>query len=81
MLPGSQDPKELGFYFALSQIGMEMVAPVGLGALLDYYLQWAPWGTIVGALVGLIGGMAHLIALVNSRNRAKATERRQDPPR
>lgn len=81
MIPGSQDPKQLGFYFALSQVGMEMVVPVAAGALLDHFLQWAPWGTIVGAVFGLVGGMAHLIVLLNSRNRAKSLERGQDQPR
>ncbi len=81
MLPGSQDPKELGFYFALSQVGMEMVAPVALGALLDHYLHWAPWGTIVGAVLGLVGGMSHLIVLLNSRSREKSSQQSQDPPR
>jgi F0F1-type ATP synthase assembly protein I len=44
---------------------MEMVAPIGLGALLDYYLGWSPWLTIAGALLGFVGGMMHLLALLN----------------
>jgi F0F1-type ATP synthase assembly protein I len=78
MLPGSGDPKELGFYFALSQVGMEMVAPLVAGALLDYYLNWGPWGAIAGALFGLAAGMTHLIMLLNQRNRTKASQRQQD---
>jgi len=74
-----QDPKELGFYFALSQVGMEMVVPVGAGALLDHYLNWAPWGTIVGALLGLVVGMMHLILLLASRDRTPPSKR-QGPP-
>ena len=58
-------PKELGFYFALAQVGLEMVAPIGLGLLLDHYLSWSPWGAVAGAVFGLIGGLAHLVTLLN----------------
>ncbi len=62
---GPPDPKELRRYFALSQIGMEMVVPIGLGLALDYGFGWGPWGAVVGAIIGFVGGMAHLIVLVN----------------
>ena len=75
MQPGGRDPRELGFYFALSQVGMEMVVPVGAGAALDHYLGWAPWGTIVGALLGLGVGMAHLILLLNNHAKSKSSQR------
>ena len=79
MPPESRDPKDLGFYFAVSQVGMEMVFPVGAGALLDHYFNWAPWGTIVGALLGLAVGMTHLILLLATRQRTPPSER-QGPP-
>jgi F0F1-type ATP synthase assembly protein I len=63
MFPGSTDPKKMARYLALSQVGLEMVAPIILGLVLDHYLGWSPWGVIVGAVVGLIGGLAHLIQL------------------
>src|SRR5947209_16068957 len=72
---GPLDPKELGFYFELSQVGMEMVVPIVGGLALDYYLNWAPWGVVVGAVLGLVGGMAHLLAILN---RQQQQERRQD---
>jgi F0F1-type ATP synthase assembly protein I len=64
---GSRSPdfKELGFYFALAQVGLEMVVPIGIGAALDYYLHWAPWGVVAGAVLGLMGGLIHLVALIN----------------
>ena len=80
MQPESNDPKDLGFYFSLSQVGMEMVAPVAVGAVLDHKLAWAPWGTIVGALLGLGLGMTHLIVLLSGRNRRQPPQRRQDSP-
>lgn len=54
---------------ALSQIGVEMVAPIGLGVLLDLYMDWGPWAAIAGALIGFGGGMFHLIFLVNQSDR------------
>lgn len=65
MAKGLPDPKELGFYVSLAQVGMEMVAPVAVGVALDYAFDWRPWGTVIGALLGLVGGVAHLVALVN----------------
>jgi len=62
---GPTDPRELGRYFALSQIGMEMVAPIGLGLVLDYWLGASPWFAVIGAVLGFVGGLTHLIVLVN----------------
>jgi F0F1-type ATP synthase assembly protein I len=63
MLGGSTNRKELGRYLALSQVGLEMVGPILLGVVLDYYLGWSPWGVLVGAVLGLTGGLFHLIQL------------------
>ena len=68
MPQGPPDPRQLGVYVAISQVGLEMVAPIGLGVALDHYLGWTPWATVVGAVVGLVGGIAHLLVLVNRRN-------------
>jgi F0F1-type ATP synthase assembly protein I len=65
---GSPDFKNLGYYIALAQVGMEMVIPIGIGAVLDYYLKWTPWGIVGGAVVGLIGGLSHLVAIMNREN-------------
>ena len=62
------DLRTLGRYYALAQVGLEMVTPVAAGALLDYYFGWMPWCTVIGALVGFVGGMGHLIVLLNRRN-------------
>src|SRR5207248_5946661 len=57
------DRKELGRYLALAQVGLEMVVPIGVGLALDNYLGWSPWGVIGGAVLGLVGGLAHLVHL------------------
>ncbi len=72
------NPKELGHYASLAQIGMEMVAPVGIGLALDYYLGCRPWGVIGGAIFGLIGGLAHLVSIANRQPDVGSSEPRQD---
>ena len=68
----SSEEDQAGYYFELSQVGLEMVVPIGLAYWLDYLLDWFPWLTIVGVVVGLVGGLAHIISLTN---------RKADPPR
>ena len=72
------NPKELGFYVSLAQVGLEMVAPIGLGLVLDHYFGWTPWGIIAGAILGLVGGFAHLVALLNRQNEPDAAKRKRD---
>ena len=45
------DSREMGYYFALAQIGLEMVAPMGLGIGLDY---WFGWAVVIFAAIGQI---------------------------
>lgn len=71
-----EDPRNLGLYFALAQVGMEMVVPVGLGIGLDMKLDWAPWGSVVGALLGLTMGITHLVVLANKQNDENQRKRR-----
>ncbi|MFO0841961.1 MAG: AtpZ/AtpI family protein [Gemmataceae bacterium] len=71
MFPGPTDPKKLGRYLAISQVGFEMVVPIILGLVLDHYLGWSPWGVIVGAVIGLTGGVVHLVQLVQDKDDAK----------
>ena len=44
----SQDPtpREMGYSFALAQIGVEMVVPTLLGFWIDDWLATTPWITI-----------------------------------
>ena len=53
-------------YVELGQVGMEMVVPIVGGILLDRWLDWTPWLTIVGAVFGLVGGMIHLLAILKN---------------
>jgi F0F1-type ATP synthase assembly protein I len=58
------DPKEMGFYLSLAQVGLEMAVPPGLGLWLDHQFGWTPWGVIVGAVLGFVTGILHLVQLV-----------------
>ena len=59
------DPRDVRRYMSLSQVGLEMVAPIGLGLALDLLLGWLPWGVIVGAVLGFSVGLIHLIVVVS----------------
>jgi len=63
-------PREYGLYVTIAQVGMEMAALVGIGLLLDHYLDWSPWGVVGGAVFGLVAGVAHLAILANRRDDA-----------
>jgi F0F1-type ATP synthase assembly protein I len=69
-------PSRVAFYAELSQIGFEMAVPIGVGAVLDHWLGWQPWATVVGALVGLIGGLFHLVVMVNREPSESADQER-----
>jgi F0F1-type ATP synthase assembly protein I len=69
------DAKELGYYLTIAQVGLEMVAMIGIGLLLDHYLGWSPWGLIGGTVFGFVGGLSHLIVLANRQE-----QRRRPPP-
>lgn len=58
-------PRQLGWYYALAQVGLEMVVPIGLGWWLDGVFGTKPWIAVVGVFLGLGAGFLHLIALVN----------------
>jgi F0F1-type ATP synthase assembly protein I len=65
------NPRDLGPYFNLAQVGVEMVAPIVLGVALDLVLGWLPWLTILGAVLGFVLGMLHLMTLLKKYDRKK----------
>jgi hypothetical protein len=62
---GGGDRKELARYMTIGQVGLEMAAPPAIGIYLDMHFGWSPWGVIVGAGLGLTGGLIHLVHLAN----------------
>lgn len=70
------DSRELGYYFSLAQVGLEMVLPLVIGVWIDHAFGWRPWATLAGVAFGFIGGLVHLIVLVN---RHDAPDRAKPP--
>ncbi len=73
-------PGEMGFYFGLAEVGLEMVAPLVLGVFLDYQYGWKPWATIGGFVLGMVGGFFHLLVMLQkheAQNRGKPPGDRQ----
>jgi ATP synthase protein I len=58
-------PKDDSNWGALTGIGFEMLAGVGLGLVIGLWLDkkfgWSPWGTVGCSLLGLAAGMYLLI--------------------
>ncbi len=63
-------------------IAMEMVVPILLGYGLDHWLGTRPVFTIVGAALGMAGGLWHLIRLAGelSGKSDKGRDRKEDQP-
>ena len=69
------DSRETGMLFALGQTGLEMAAPIGIGAWLDYRFGWAPWAVLIGAVIGVVGGTIHLILLSQQIERERSKKK------
>jgi F0F1-type ATP synthase assembly protein I len=80
MMQGAPDPKDVGRAYAMAQVGFEMVAPIGLGVALDYWLGWTPWATVAGAVLGFVGGLIHLVSMLNKDNRDGPSKPRAGSP-
>jgi len=63
--------RDLRFYYTLAQTGIEMVIPIGIGALIDYWRGWTPWATLAGAVIGPVVGITHMVRLVNAHEANK----------
>lgn len=73
----NRDMVEAGPYLTLGlQLAFGMAFFVGLGYLADGWLGSRPWGIIVGAILGMIGGITLLVRLSNQANAAAAARRR-----
>jgi F0F1-type ATP synthase assembly protein I len=62
-----------GLALAGTAVG-EIVAPVLIGVWLDSRYGWAPWGLAVGATIGFVGGLAHLVVIAR-RESAREKEK------
>jgi F0F1-type ATP synthase assembly protein I len=79
MVPNSSNRNDLGRYLAMGQVGMEMAAPIAIGAALDYWLGWGPWGVVVGACIGLVAGLILLVRMTGKESSARRSEEKGEP--
>jgi F0F1-type ATP synthase assembly protein I len=71
------DAREMGIYFTLAQVGLEMVAPLIAGLVIDHFAGWGPWATLAGMVLGFVGGITHIVVLSNKQ---EAGWRNKKPP-
>jgi F0F1-type ATP synthase assembly protein I len=64
----------------MAQVGFEMVVPIAVGMMLDRYLEWMPWATVGGAVLGFVGGVMHLALLSRSADAANSSQPPRDGP-
>ncbi len=64
MVDRSSPERDEGFYYALAQTGLEMVVPIAVGVFLDDRYGWSPWATLTGAVLGLVGGLWHMLLML-----------------
>ena len=72
-------PRELGYSFALAQVGAEMALPVLAGYWLDDWFETRPWITSIAAVVGFVGGMLHLIVILKQKERNESSDKKPPP--
>jgi F0F1-type ATP synthase assembly protein I len=80
MPDGLPDSRETGRLFAFAQVGMEMVAPIVIGIIVDAHLDSAPWGVAIGAVVGLAAGLWHLTVLAKRFDESEPPRHKGAPP-
>jgi F0F1-type ATP synthase assembly protein I len=73
-----EQPKSGESWKALSGIGFELVAAVAgftlVGYFWDRHFGTGPWGLLIGALLGLIGGMYNLVRRTLAATRSSGPE-------
>jgi ATP synthase protein I len=68
-------PRELGYYFALAQIGAEMALPALFGHWIDDWLETGPWVTSIAAVVGFAAGLIHLVVILKQKERDESSNK------
>ncbi|MGL6094802.1 MAG: AtpZ/AtpI family protein [Fimbriiglobus sp.] len=66
----SQDFSDLAF---VGPAVGEMVVPVLVGVWADGRFGSGPWGLLLGATLGVVGGFTHLV--IHSRRRMRSTDK------
>ncbi|MBI3822581.1 MAG: AtpZ/AtpI family protein [Planctomycetes bacterium] len=72
-------PRELGYYAALAQVGMEMVLPAVAGFYLDDWLGTSPWIMVALAVFGFAGSLIHLFSILRQKARDESSDTKPPP--
>ena len=72
-------PRDMGYYAALAQIGIEMVIPAIAGYYVDDWLHTTPWIMIAGAVFGFAASLIHLFAILRQKERDEANDKKPPP--
>ena len=70
--PDDKDYRLMAKVAQISQIGLEMAVPVGVGIGVDFWLNTLPWFTIIGAILGPTLGFIHLLAVIRPSSDKKS---------
>ncbi|HKB39668.1 MAG TPA: AtpZ/AtpI family protein [Gemmataceae bacterium] len=72
-------PRDMGLYLALAGLGVEMVVPIILGATLDAYLNWTPWATVAGVVLGFVMSLFHMMLLLKRLDKPSQKPPQDEP--
>jgi F0F1-type ATP synthase assembly protein I len=78
LIPGNR--RMLGRAMALTQVPVEMVGLLVLGLVGDNYLHTTPWLSVIGAVLGFVLGLSHLVIIVNQMNKDSSSESPRESP-
>ena len=75
--------KRMPSWVRYSGMGMELAAAVAgfvlVGVWIDRHYETAPWGVVIGAVLGLVGGMSNLIRESLTAIRSQETKDENEP--
>ncbi len=76
MPPEEPNRRQLGIYYAMAQVGLEMVVPVALALWLDSQFGTAPWILVLGVILGFSVGIGHLVLLTRDKDGGPPEDKR-----
>jgi F0F1-type ATP synthase assembly protein I len=72
-------PRDMGYYAALAQVGIEMVVPAILGFYVDAWLDTTPWIMVAAAVFGFAGSLIHLFSILRQKARDESSDHKPPP--
>lgn len=72
-------PRQMGYYAALAQVGIEMVIPAIVGFYVDEWLGTTPWIMVAAAVFGFAGSLIHLFSILRHKARDESSDQKPSP--